>query len=126
MRRFQVATIIMAFLIFPIQASAQALPEGVTFDVIATYASDIPGVERVELQKFTLAPGAKLENFPVENVEYCTSTQGIIRVTDETTGDTNIYAAGSRWQPKIGHKASVSNPGTELHVHWIYAFVLKK
>ena len=126
MRRFQVATIIVAFLIFPIQASAQELPEGVTFDVIATYASDIPGVERVELQKFTLAPGAKLENFPVENVEYCASTQGTIRVTDETTGETNIYAAGSRWQPKIGHKGSVSNPGTELHVHWIYAFVLKK
>ncbi len=126
MRRFQIATIIMAFLIFPIQAWAQELPEGVTFDVIATYASDIPGVERVELQKFTLAPGAKLENFPVENVEYCASTQGTIRVTDETTGETNIYAAGSRWQPKIGHKVSVSNPGTELHVHWIYAFVLKK
>ena len=126
MRRFQVATIIVAFLIFPIQAWAQALPEGVTFDVIATYASDIPGVERVELQKFTLAPGAKLENFPVENVEFCSSTQGTIRVTDETTGETNIYAAGSRWQPKIGHKGSVSNPGTELHVHWIYAFVLKK
>ena len=126
MRRFQIATIVMAFLFFPVQAWAAGLPEGVTVDVVATYASAIPGVEKVELKKVTLAPGAKLENFPLGTVDFCNSTQGIIRVTDETDGTTNIYAPGSRWQPIMGHTASISNPGTETHIHWVYAFTLKK
>ncbi len=126
MRRFQIAAITVAFLIFPVQAWAAGLPEGVSVDVVATYASDLPGVEKVELKKVTLAPGAKLENFPLKTVDFCNSTQGIIRVTDETTGSTTIYAAGSRWQPKMGHTASISNPGTETHIHWVYAFTLKK
>ena len=63
MRRIQIAAIIMAFLVLPVQAWAAGLPEGVMVDVVATYASDMPGVEKVELKKVTLAPGAKLENF---------------------------------------------------------------
>jgi len=42
---------------------AQGLPPGVTLEVIAEYPSTEPGIEKIVVKKFTMAPGAKLENF---------------------------------------------------------------
>ncbi len=42
---------------------AQGLPPGVTLEVLAEYPSTDPGIEKIVVKKFTLAPGAKLENF---------------------------------------------------------------
>ncbi|MFQ5947014.1 MAG: hypothetical protein ACE5NC_12345 [Anaerolineae bacterium] len=44
------------------QAQAQ-LPPGVHLEVIAEYPSTEPGIEKIVVKKFTLDPGAKLENF---------------------------------------------------------------
>ncbi|MBI1893162.1 MAG: hypothetical protein HYS14_03500 [Candidatus Rokubacteria bacterium] len=44
-------------------AGAQGLPPGVHLEVVAEYPSSEPGIEKIVVKKFTLDPGAKLENF---------------------------------------------------------------
>ena len=45
----------------PVQA--QGLPPGVHLEVVAEYPSTDPSIEKIVIKKFTLDPGAKLENF---------------------------------------------------------------
>lgn len=47
------------------QAQAQGLPPGVHLEVLAEYPATEPGIEKIVVKKFTLDPGAKLENFTV-------------------------------------------------------------
>lgn len=56
---------VLALLTFMTVASAAELPEGVTFKVLAEFPSDIPGIEKVQLQELRLEPGAKWENVTV-------------------------------------------------------------
>lgn len=44
-------------------APAEQLPAGVKVEVLGEMPSNIPGVEKIVMKRFTLAPGAKLENF---------------------------------------------------------------
>ena len=74
------------FLLFPLQAWSQELPEGVGAQVVAEYAVDIPGVEKVELRQLSLAPGASWE-FEIEDTLFCDAIQGVISVVDHTLGD---------------------------------------
>ncbi len=53
------------FLLFPTQSWSGELPEGVTWEVVAVYKVDDPGVDRVELGKFSMEPGATL-TMPIE------------------------------------------------------------
>ena len=46
-----------------ITAQAQDLPEGVSVKVLAEFPSDKPGLEKIRLLEFRMAPGAKWENF---------------------------------------------------------------
>ena len=80
------------------QAFAQ---EGVTLEVIADYGSPgIPGVEKVRLMRFTLQPGAKVENVTLDTTNYCVLTQGVLTAVIEN-GPTLVYGPGSRWfEPK--------------------------
>ncbi len=76
------------------QAFAQ---EGVTLEVIADYGSPgIPGVEKVRLMRFTLQPGAKVENVTLDTTNYCVLTQGVLTAVIEN-GPTLVYGPGSRW-----------------------------
>lgn len=86
---------------------------------------DIPGIEKVELKKITLEPGAILANFPVKDQIFCNATQGVISVIDHTSGTSTLYTAGSRWAPRKGGIFTISNPGEVTHVHWVYALIEK-
>ena len=83
------------------QALAQELPPGVTVEVLADYGSPgIPGVANVRLIRFTMEPGAKIENFTVGTTNYCDASKGEITAVIEN-GPTLILGAGSRWvEPK--------------------------
>ncbi len=80
------------------QAFAQ---EGVTVEVLADYGSPgIPGVAKVRLIRFTMEPGAKIENFPVDTTNYCEALKGVVTAVIEN-GPTLILGPGSRWvEPK--------------------------
>ncbi len=120
------AFLAVALLALPNTGWAGELPEGVTVQVVAEYPVDIPGVEKVLLKKFTLQPGATLAKFVVNDQTFCNTTQGVVTVIDHTDGSTTLYTPGSRWAPVKGHTFTVSNPGDETHVHWVYAMIEKK
>ena len=46
-----------------------ALPEGIKIDLVAEYPSNTPGIEKVQLMKFTFQPGAIIKNLRVENTD---------------------------------------------------------
>jgi uncharacterized cupin superfamily protein len=106
-------------LLYPMQSWSQDLPQGVTWEVVAVYNVDIPGVDRVELGKFTIEPGATL-TMPLEADEFCTVTQGTFTVINHDLGTTTVYATGSRFSQAKGQKVTVSNPGDTLAVQWVY------
>ncbi|MFQ5912867.1 MAG: hypothetical protein ACE5JS_06770 [Nitrospinota bacterium] len=62
------AAVLVAALVFALALMASPtagepkLPAGVSFKVLAEFPSDIPGIEKVQLQEFRLEPGAKIEN----------------------------------------------------------------
>lgn len=58
-------TVMLAVALMTTAVSAAELPEGVTFKVLAEFPSDIPGIEKVQLQELRLEPGAKWENITV-------------------------------------------------------------
>ena len=60
-----------ALVMVPTAAHAQMkLPDGVSFKVLAEFPSDIPGIEKVQLQEMTLQPGAKWENITIGDTGY--------------------------------------------------------
>ena len=113
-------------LLFPMQSWSQGLPEGVTWEVVAVYKVDAPGVDRVELGKFTMAPGTVLKDFLLEATEFCTATEGSFSVVNQDLGTTTLYAAGSRWSQAKGQTVTVSNPGDVPAVQWVYELYMKE
>ncbi len=61
-----ILTALVALALVPV-AQAQQLPPGVKVEVLSEMPSTIPGVEKIVIKRFTLAPGAKLENFTPPN-----------------------------------------------------------
>ncbi len=114
------------FLLFPTQSWSGELPEGVTWEVVAVYKVDDPGVDRVELGKFSMEPGATL-TMPIEaTVEFCTVTQGTFTVVNHDLGTTTIYTTGSRFSQAKGQKVTASNPGDTVAVQWVYELYAKE
>ena len=108
------------FLIFPTQSWSEELSEGVTWDVVAVYKVDDPGIDNVQLGKFSMEPGTSIEMPVAATIEFCTATQGEFTVVNHDLGTTTIYATGSRWSQKKGHTVTVSNSGDGLAVQWVY------
>ena len=83
------------------QASAQGLPPGIAVEVLADYGSPgIPGVAKVVLKRFTIQPGAKIENLPIKTTNYCRVVSGAVTAV-MADGSTLILGPGSRWvEPK--------------------------
>ncbi len=113
-------------LFFPLQSWSQGLPEGVTWEVVAVYKVDAPGVDRVELGKFTMEPGTVLKDFYLEATEFCNATEGSFSVVNHDLGTTTLYAAGSRWSQSKGQTVTVSNPGDVAAVQWVYELYYKE
>ncbi len=112
-------------LLFPLQSWSQELPEGVTWTVVAVYKVDTPGVDRVELGKFTMEPGATMTE-AMEANEFCSVTQGTFTVVNHDLGTTTVYSAGSRFSSAKGQKVTASNLGDTLAVQWVYQLFSKE
>ena len=94
--------------------------DGIAAGDVAEWPVDIPGLEKVVLQRFEFAPGASME-VTIEAYEFCNGTQGEWTVTDHSTGVTTIYAPGSRWRmPPKGTKVTVANNGNVAAVQYVY------
>ena len=119
------AFLAIALFLSTAQSWSQDLAEGVNVTVVATYPVDLPGIERVELKKWTLEPGAILKDLTIKDQFFCNVTQGVILIVDQKTGASTLYAAGSRWAPVKGSTVTISNPGDVTHVHWVYAMIAK-
>ena len=102
--------------------SSAKLPEGVRIQLVAEYSSDIPGVQKVQLRKVTLEPGATLGNFTVADPLFCNATAGTISVFDHAKGTTAVYRSGDHWSFARG-QFTLSNPGDVDHVHYLYAMI---
>ncbi len=65
---FSGSVVVLALgLLFPDSAQAEQLRAGVEVELIREEPGTIPGVKKILIQRFTLAPGAKLENFIPSN-----------------------------------------------------------
>lgn len=56
------AFLAVIFLSVPAPTWAQDLPEGIKVDLVAEYPSTAPGIEKIQLMKFTFQPGAIIKN----------------------------------------------------------------
>ncbi len=112
-------------LLFPMQSWSAELPEGMSVKVLATFPSEIPGIEKVVLKEMRLEPGAKRENYVVGATVLCTVIQG--ELTGVWGGKTVFYGPGSRFTVPKGTKIQgIYNNGRELHVQRIWKLVHSK
>jgi hypothetical protein len=124
---FTIATTLVAviFLMLPGKGWTAELPEGVSIDVLAEYASKTQGVEKILFRRITLRPGASW-TFTVPAQSLCHATKGELEVADQTTGENHTFKAGDRWDTSPGHKVTLSNKGSVDHEHLFYTMIVKK
>lgn len=97
--------------LFPVQLHAQALPPGVTFELVKEYpASMMAGAKSINQFLYTLAPGAKHENITIEGTNFCRALAGEIRAVDKD-GHTMKVRAGDVWVEPKGMTMSIYNDG---------------
>ena len=119
-----VAAALLAFAILAVPGKGQAggLPDGVSIEVLAEYASKTPGVEKILFRRMTLKPGASWSlTVPAQSV--CQATKGELVVTDHTSGETLVFNTGDRWDTSPGHEVTLSNRGTVDHEHLFYTMI---
>ena len=110
-------------MLFPVQGWSATPSAGVEFQVVKEYAVDMPGVQKMQLTKMTLEPGATLENFTANDPIFCSTTEGVVSVVDHTYGTTKAYAAGSHWAMRKGAQLTLFNPGDVKHVAYFYEMI---
>ena len=98
------------------------MPEGVTIEVIAEYASQTPGVEKILFRKIVMKPGSSM----TFTEPLCQGTKGELEVVDHTSGETIVHKAGDRWDTSPGHEVTLTNRGTVDHEHLFYTMVVAK
>ena len=117
------ASLAIAFLAVP--STSHALPEGVTVEVLAEYASKTPGVEKILFRKITMKPGASWTlTAPAQSL--CQATKGVLEVAETASGKAVIYETGDRWATTPGIEVTLTNKGTGDHEHLFYTMVVKK
>jgi len=90
---------------------AQQLPPGVKMEVLKEYPPSVfPGAKSVKRLRFTLAPGAKVENFVPPGIHFCMAAQG--EATVVVQGKTVVRKAGQQWIEEKGVPFSMVNNGT--------------
>ncbi len=126
-RSFTIATALVAaiFLFLPSKGWTAGLPEGVAIEVIAEYASQTPGVEKILFRKITMKPGSSW-TFTVPAQSLCQGTKGELEVFDHTSGKTVVHKAGERWATTPGVEVTLTNKGTIDHEHLFYTMIVKK
>ena len=118
------ASLAFAFLAVP-STSQAGLPEGVTIEVIAEYASQTPGVEQILFRKIVMKPGVSWTlTVPAQSV--CQGIKGELEVVDHTSGETFNFKAGDRWYTVPGHEVTLTSTGTVDHEHMFYTLIAAK
>ena len=102
----------------------QQLPPGVKVQVLGEMGSKIPGVEKIVMKRFTLDPGAKLENLTPTNTQLCTASGGEATVT--MGGKTIVRKAGQAWVEEKGVTFSIENKGKRPFVDLFFELIEKK
>lgn len=102
---------------------SMASREGVRVEVLAEHPADLPGIDKVQVRKLTLEPGASLANFVIAERIYCISTKGEVAVTDHDRGTTATYGAGEHWSIGPG-RYTLSSTGDTEHSHDFYSMVM--
>ncbi len=120
-----VFSLAFVFLAVPSTSHAAGLPKGVTIELIAEYASNTPGVEKILFRKITIKPGASW-SLTVPDQSLCQGTKGTLSVTNHTSGKSAVKKTGDRWVTTPGHKVTLSNKGSVDHEHLFYTMVAKK
>ncbi len=121
-----IAAASLAFAFLAVPGTGQAgLPEGVTIEVIAEYASQTPGVEKILFRRIVMKPGATM-SFTEPAQSLCQGTKGELEVVDHTSGETVVKKAGDRWDTSPGHEITLTNRGTVDHEHLFYTMVPTK
>lgn len=113
----------VSFLIVTNHAYAEELPEGISVNLIAEYASRIPALEKVRLVKVVMKPGAAFKNIVIKHEEYCRLLQGTLTRTNHTTGITQVITVGSMWAPPKGDRHTVTSTGDVDAVMWVYQLI---
>ncbi len=119
------ASLAFAFLAVPGTGQAGGLPEGVSIEVIAEYASATPGVEKILFRKIVLKPGATW-TFTSPSQSLCQGTKGELEVVFTTSGKTVVHKVGDRWITSPGHEVTLTNRGTIDHEHLFYTMIAAK
>ncbi len=91
--------------------------------MLKEYPVNKPGVQMLQLTKFTLEPGATLANFTVKDQIFCSTTEGVVSVVDHTYGTTKAYAAGNHFAMRKGARLTFFNPGDVNHVAYFYQMI---
>ena len=90
-------------------ANSQMVAEGVKMTVIAEYPTTVPDLKIIRLIRIDYEPGATLPVSLLHSDEFCTITQGVLRVVDQGKGTTNVYSVGGRWSLQKGTTGSSIN-----------------
>lgn len=119
----RVIVLLFALTLLAGTVTADEPPEGITVNVIAEYASRVPGIEKVRLVRVVMEPGAAFRNVEIKSEEYCELEQGTLTHTNHTTGVTDVLTTGARWAPPKGDYHTVVNSGDDVVDMWVYQLI---
>ena len=95
----------------------------IRFQILKTFKTDLPGVEKALFIHFEMDPGAKIENFKVvSEVLWVTEGTFTYRYGDKTV----IRKKGDRWFQKAGTVIDVENKSASVAIIRGLQFIRKK
>ncbi len=112
---FMISVFVVLSGVLGLDSSAKAEPKKnpVRFKVLASFPTDLPGVEKAQFIHFEMDPGAEVKNFKV--------VSEILWVTEGTFiygygGKTVVRKKGERWYHDAGTVLDVSNKENSVGV----------
>ena len=106
-------------------SSIKAAPKKkpIRFQVLNTFKTDLPGIEKALFIHFEMDPGAKIENFKVVS-EVLWVTEGTF--TYRYGNKTVIRKKGDRWYQNVGTVVNIDNKSGSVAVLRGLQFIRKK
>jgi quercetin dioxygenase-like cupin family protein len=95
-------------------AKEKAKKDPIRFNVLETYKTDLPGIEKAQLIKFEMDPGAEIKGFKCATSEILWVTKGVFTYK---YGDKTVERKkGDTWFQDMGTVLDVSNKGKDTAV----------
>lgn len=106
--------VVLAGVLGPVSSThGESKKKPVRFQVLKTFKTDLPGIEKAQLIHFEMDPGAEVKNFKVVS-EVLWVTAGTF--TYGYGGKTVVRKKGERWYHDAGTVIDVSNKGNGVGV----------